>query len=105
MDADSLTNGEENVPSIFSSAGLTAGAFLSSPYASNPAVGNISAPDIQVREGVLRHWTVRQLIPRPDRYLVHDNAPCRTLFSGLEVIVRHASSVARHAVVLFVGCQ
>ena len=52
MDADSLTNGEEDAPSIFSSAGLTAGAFLSSPYASSPAAGNKSAPDIQVRGGV-----------------------------------------------------
>lgn len=45
VDADDLTNGEQNAPSIFSSAGLSAGAFLKSPYVPR---SNDSAPDIQV---------------------------------------------------------
>lgn len=48
VDADAITNGEENEPSIFSSAGLSAGAFLRSPYRSHPEWANTSAPDIQV---------------------------------------------------------
>lgn len=48
VDYDDLTNGEQNAPSIFSSAGLSAGAFLKSPYDSHPAGSNASAPDIQV---------------------------------------------------------
>ncbi|CBJ28002.1 choline dehydrogenase [Ectocarpus siliculosus] len=47
VDSDDLTNGEQNAPSIFSSAGLSAGAFLKSPYESHPAGSNDSAPDIQ----------------------------------------------------------
>ncbi|CAM9665025.1 unnamed protein product, partial [Hapterophycus canaliculatus] len=48
VDADDLTNGEQNAPSLFSSAGLSAGAFLKSPYESHPAASNSSAPDIQL---------------------------------------------------------
>lgn len=49
VDTDALTNGEANAPSIFSSAGLSAGAFLQSPYPpSHPSGENFSAPDIQV---------------------------------------------------------
>lgn len=48
VDYDDLTNGEQNAPSIFSSAGLSAGAFLTSPYNSHPAGSNVSVPDIQV---------------------------------------------------------
>lgn len=48
VDYDDLTNGEQNAPSIFSSAGLSAGAFLKSPYDSHPGGSNSSAPDIQV---------------------------------------------------------
>lgn len=48
VDYDDLTNGEQDAPSIFSSAGLSAGAFLKSPYASHPAGSNASVPDIQV---------------------------------------------------------
>lgn len=48
VDYDDLTNGEKNAPSIFSSAGLSAGAFLNSPYNSYPAGSNASVPDIQV---------------------------------------------------------
>lgn len=49
VDSDDLTNGEANMPSIFSSAGLSAGAFLRSPYRpSHPDWVNSTAPDIQV---------------------------------------------------------
>lgn len=48
VDYDDLTNGEQNAPSIFSSAGLSAGAFLKSPYDSHPPGSNASVPDIQV---------------------------------------------------------
>lgn len=48
VDYDDLTNGEQNAPSIFSSAGLSAGAFLKSPYDSHPPGSNTSVPDIQV---------------------------------------------------------
>ena len=48
VESDDLTNGEQNAPSIFSSAGLSVGAFLKSPYESHPAGSNSSAPDIQV---------------------------------------------------------
>eukprot|EP00903_Cladosiphon_okamuranus_P005497 g5478.t2 len=48
VDYDDLTNGEQNAPSIFSSAGLSAGAFLKSPYNSHPGGSNASAPDIQL---------------------------------------------------------
>lgn len=50
VDHDSHADRENSAPSLFSSAGLSVGAFLRSPYESNPAVGNLSepAPDIQV---------------------------------------------------------
>lgn len=55
VDSDALTNGEENAPSIFSSAGLSAGAFLKSPYKSwHPAMGNLSAPEVQVCHRIVR---------------------------------------------------
>ena len=47
-DSDTVSN-QENAPSLFSSPGLTAGAFLTSPYAPQPSPeGNLSVPDIQV---------------------------------------------------------
>lgn len=49
VDSDLFDSGEVNQPSIFSSAGLSAGAFLKSPYRSHPAGDeSVSAPDIQV---------------------------------------------------------
>lgn len=67
LDSDDVSNGRENTPSIFSSSGLSAGAFLKSPFRSHPEWANSTAPDVQVRRRLVARVEVPVLTLYPCR--------------------------------------